>query len=143
MALGPRFPFVEPAKHRVPREWQHVVCICPEDRGTKHDLEAFGNFMLCRGCGLLKRFYTSHCSNCKEFYLRVFKHPAWNPHRNWCFMCLVEHNMSEWECNSKTYVPPPEWAHPIPPPTEEEIKAALDDFFTDVVDSNDLADFDF
>lgn len=133
MAIGPRFPFAEPQKHRVPLEWQHVVCTCLEDHGTKHDLDKFGPYMLCRKCGLLKRFYTSRCSMCGDFYLIVFKCREWTPYKNLCWDCIPGRH--SFECDAT-----PEWAKPR---DMEEITHGLDDFFKFVVDLEDSVTFDF
>lgn len=111
--------------HRVPREWQHVVCICADDHGTKHLESKEHFFMVCIKCLKLKRYYTSYCYGCKKFYLMVFDHPAWSPQVNRCFDCI--NKVTEEYCSPKAVNPPlDKFRYPAVLQTPEEIAAELD-----------------
>lgn len=137
MANGPLgAATTEPAQHRIPWEWQHIVCTCPEDQGTKHDLDTYGPFMVCRACGKYKRFYASHCTLCHSFYLIVFWNPVWSPLKNWCWTCMLTLGTYD----GIKIIPPMPIVKPQKRLTREEIDKGLDDFFSTVVDLDNSVD---
>lgn len=133
MAIGPGWGILPvPFNYGIPTEWDHVVCICPDDHGTKHCADENCIYMHCRQCDKLKRFYGSFCRNCKQFYLMVFKCENWNPRINWCWDCLASPlDGLHLPPSPRKCVPPPEWAKPRAIRSTEEIAADLDDFLAD------------
>lgn len=123
--------YVFPKAEWIPREWVHVVCTCDGDTNDHIDLDKT-ICRLCNKCNLIKRYYTSHCTRCGEFYIMAFKHPEWTPLLNYCWSCLAV-----WPGITKSGTPAQTWISPQVPKTREELATDLHDLL--VIDDDVVA----
>jgi len=77
-------------KRELPTEARRLICVCnPSDSlydGKYPPLDHSKN--TCINCKKMRYQFLYQCEHCEEFFVKNFKHPAFDITEPWCYSCL-------------------------------------------------------